>query len=699
MPVYDICGCSVDFPFEAYPVQLVYMEKVVLALEHGSNALLESPTGTGKTLCLLCAALGWRRAQVERQRAASASAPGGVVFRGESAAALAARFGGGVTGAADGGSGRAPRIIYASRTHSQLQQVVRELRRTAHRPLVCMLGSREQLCCHNDVSKLTGPTQTAACQALTAAQSCVYHRKLQDHKRKHGSVPHPQAGLDEVIRPVPDIEDFVSSSKREELCPFYYARELQATSDVLFLPYNYLLDPKARKALNINLASDVLIFDEAHNIERVCADAASFNLSSLDLAGAIRELDRLLAGAKNVGADEAVEAEEADDVALGGAGSRAASSEELVRARQVVLTVDAGLGKVPLQATKAEARYVAAGESLAALLGTAGIDQQTAEPLIELCERCVATLGEAARFGVTTGSSFNLQKIADALKIAFDQERPPSEYRVCITELPERGERGGGGGGFGGGAANKTGVLDTAPKPRTLGYWCFHSGAAMRALLAAGVRSVLLTSGTLSPLGSFADELGLPFEHRLENPHVIEPQAQLFIGTFVKGPSGHELTSSYKQRESDACKLDLGNAIVNFSRIVPQGVLVFFPSYAAMQSAHAAWLRSPGGGAADGAPSVLERIKRNKTLIVEPRDAAECAAAIESFKAAVQSSVFRGTGGAMLFAVCRGKLSEGVDFADAACRGVVITGLPLPPAFDAKVSDSNVPLSLSRSQL
>jgi regulator of telomere elongation helicase 1 len=43
-----------------------------------------------------------------------------------------------------------------------------------------------------------------------------------------------------------------------------------------------------------------------------------------------------------------------------------------------------------------------------------------------------------------------------------------------------------------------------------------------------------------------------------------------------------------------------------------------------------------------------------------------------------------GTGGAMLLAVCRGKLSEGVDFADAACRAVVITGLPLPPFHDAR---------------
>ena len=78
MPTYDISGVDVDFPFEAYHVQLVYMEKVVLALESGSNALLESPTGTGKTLCLLCAALGWRRAQIERQRAQQQAAGVGI---------------------------------------------------------------------------------------------------------------------------------------------------------------------------------------------------------------------------------------------------------------------------------------------------------------------------------------------------------------------------------------------------------------------------------------------------------------------------------------------------------------------------------------------------------------------------------------------------------------------------------------------
>eukprot|EP00216_Chloropicon_sp_CCMP2111_P000987 CAMPEP_0198245856 /NCGR_PEP_ID=MMETSP1446-20131203/43271_1 /TAXON_ID=1461542 ORGANISM="Unidentified sp, Strain CCMP2111" /NCGR_SAMPLE_ID=MMETSP1446 /ASSEMBLY_ACC=CAM_ASM_001112 /LENGTH=74 /DNA_ID=CAMNT_0043930099 /DNA_START=167 /DNA_END=388 /DNA_ORIENTATION=+ len=50
---------AVEFPYAAYDCQIDYMAKVIEALESGSNALLESPTGTGKTLCLLCASLAW----------------------------------------------------------------------------------------------------------------------------------------------------------------------------------------------------------------------------------------------------------------------------------------------------------------------------------------------------------------------------------------------------------------------------------------------------------------------------------------------------------------------------------------------------------------------------------------------------------------------------------------------------------------
>lgn len=45
MPLLNIRGILVDFPFEPYDCQMVYMEKVIQSLQEEKNALLESPTG------------------------------------------------------------------------------------------------------------------------------------------------------------------------------------------------------------------------------------------------------------------------------------------------------------------------------------------------------------------------------------------------------------------------------------------------------------------------------------------------------------------------------------------------------------------------------------------------------------------------------------------------------------------------------
>ena len=124
MPTYQLRGVSVDFPHEAYPCQLDFMSSVIQALQTGQHALLESPTGTGKTLCLLCAALAWQR------HTAQVTASSGAETEGAAASSRLA----------------APRtrIVYASRTHSQLQQVIRELklavRHGSHNPTMCVLG-------------------------------------------------------------------------------------------------------------------------------------------------------------------------------------------------------------------------------------------------------------------------------------------------------------------------------------------------------------------------------------------------------------------------------------------------------------------------------------------------------------------------------------------------------------------------------
>ena len=60
-PVYKVAGHDVQFPHQPYGVQLSFMAKVLATVNRRENALLEAPTGSGKTLSLLCSALSWQR--------------------------------------------------------------------------------------------------------------------------------------------------------------------------------------------------------------------------------------------------------------------------------------------------------------------------------------------------------------------------------------------------------------------------------------------------------------------------------------------------------------------------------------------------------------------------------------------------------------------------------------------------------------
>ena len=108
------------------------------------------------------------------------------------------------------GTSDAVRVIYLSRTHGQLSQVIRELRSTAYRPRISVLGSRQQLCVHPEVSKLRGAAQNCACQKLVAAKACLYHSRVMEHKYER-----------DVTGGMLDIEDLCKHGQQQRVCPYF----------------------------------------------------------------------------------------------------------------------------------------------------------------------------------------------------------------------------------------------------------------------------------------------------------------------------------------------------------------------------------------------------------------------------------------------------------------------------------------------
>jgi chromosome transmission fidelity protein 1 len=56
------------FPFNPYPIQATFMKNLYLCLENGHLGIFESPTGTGKTLSIICGSLKWLLDHQEKQK-------------------------------------------------------------------------------------------------------------------------------------------------------------------------------------------------------------------------------------------------------------------------------------------------------------------------------------------------------------------------------------------------------------------------------------------------------------------------------------------------------------------------------------------------------------------------------------------------------------------------------------------------------
>lgn len=203
-------------------------------------------------------------------------------------------------------------IFFCSRTHSQLAQVVNELKKTVYGKSVRVvsLASRQQYCINPSVRALKtntlinerclelkkGKSKSECCTA-PAKKHCDQNGRTTG-KSKINSCPfYAQAAIDNVKQAalyhangVLDIEELIVEAKLEKGCPYYASRQAAKDAQVIMLPYQMLLHKKTRDQLDINISNSVIIIDEAHNLLDTIASIHSAEITLDQLQQSHRQL-------------------------------------------------------------------------------------------------------------------------------------------------------------------------------------------------------------------------------------------------------------------------------------------------------------------------------------------------------------------------------------------------------------------------
>jgi chromosome transmission fidelity protein 1 len=531
------------------------------------------------------------------------------------------------------------KIIFCSRTHSQLTQFVNELRRVRPPPSISFdddshsssvadeetvkhlsLGSRKNLCINTKVSSL----QSAA----AINDRCLELQKpetAKDHKCSFLPGRDSKYTLENfrnrALAHIQDIEDLGKLGKALEICPYYAARSAIAASEIVTLPYPLLLQKSAREALGISLKDNVIIIDEAHNLMDAIAGLYSVSLSLKNVVTAeaqvttyVQKFITRLKGKNRVYVTQVLRLLKSIKDCLGGFIEASQQSEHAITAAQIM-----------------------AGK---------GCDQIRPHKLIQYLQESKLAHKVEGYFEAKQDSKSSKPKglLVQLQNFLIVLTNPASEGRFFATI--EGGE-----------ISVRYTLLDPREHFRDI---------------VEEARAVILAGGTMSPMSDYADYLFSYLDpDRLANfsfGHVIPP-SNMFTQAIARGPSAKEFSFTYDNRGSDAVVVELRLLLERVCSIVPDGVVVFFPSYDYLAQVVKTWTRL-----SDGALG----LRNFKPVFSETRSVG-----VDDLLTAYTQAVDEGTG-AILLAVVGGKLSEGINFSDKLGRAVVAVGLPFPNANGAE---------------
>ncbi|KAG8520180.1 Fanconi anemia group J protein, partial [Galemys pyrenaicus] len=556
------------------------------------------------------------------------------------------------------GKSKIPKIYFGTRTHKQIAQITRELRRTAYSGVpMTILSSRDHTCVHPEV--VGNFNRNEKCMELRDGKNgkfCYFYHGV--HKISDQRTLQILQGMSKAW----DIEELISLGKKIKACPYYTARELIKDSDIIFCPYNYLLDAQIRESMDINLKEEVVILDEAHNIEDSARESASYSITEVQLWFARDELDIMVKNNIRKKDHEPLRA-----VCYSLINWLEANSKHLVErdyesscrtwsgSEMLINLHEMGITTANFSILQGHLSAVLQKEEKP--LPIHGGNESREVPIISASTQIMLK----GLFMVLDYLFRQNSRFADDYKIAIQQ----TYSWINQTDIPD-----------------KSGLL-VLPKSKkrlrqkvavhVLNFWCLNPAVAFSDINGK-VRTIVLTSGTLSPMKSFSSELGVTFTIQLEANHVID-NSQVWVGTIGSGPKGRNLCATFQHTETFEFQDEVGALLLSVCQTMSQGILCFLPSYKLLEKLKERWLST----------GLWHNLELLKTVIVEPQggEKTDFDGLLQAYYDAIK---FKGEkDGALLVAVCRGKVSEGLDFSDDNARAVITIGIPFPNVKDLQV--------------
>lgn len=632
---FYIDDLPVLFPYpRIYPEQYAYMSDIKKTLDVGGNCILEMPSGTGKTISLLSLTVAYQMHYPEHRK-----------------------------------------VVYCSRTMSEIEKALIELHKLMEYRTKELgyeedfrglgLTSRKNLCLHPTVSKeRKGAVVDEKCRRLTNGQLkqklelelvskeemmahpdqhglCSYHEKLYDYEQ-HDLIPNG----------VYSFEGLIEYCKEIGTCPYFTVRRMLPFCNIVIYSYHYLLDPKIAERVSRELSKDsIIIFDEAHNIDNVCIESLSLYLTDDTLKRAGRGANRLSEAVDEMKAQDLEKLQnEYEKLVEGLRQNEIARDEELFMANPV-LPKDLLDEAIPGNIRKAEhfvsflKRFI---EYLKTRMKVLHVISETPMSFLQHLKELTFIDKKPLRFCSERLSllvrTLELADVEDlnALKDIATFATLVSTYETGFQLILEPFET----------------EAATVPNP-ILHFTCLDASIAMKPVFDR-FSSVIITSGTISPLDMYPKMLN--FQTVIEQSYTMTLAKRLFLPMIVtKGLDQTSISSRFEIRNDPSVVRNYGSLLIEFSKITPDGMVVFFPSYLYMESIISMWQNM----------GVLDEVWKFKLILVETPDAQETSLALETYRKACSNGR-----GAVLLSVARGKVSEGIDFDHHYGRTVLMIGIP-----------------------